>query len=153
MASTSTKLMYLSKDYWSPRYDETFYSIQFESNQRLDTSPVDVPPEMGGKTNHPAFYYQIHVFRGQTKHTILRRYSHFQWLYQQIQDSLQTLQEQDDLMNAELPPGTCPLHFQSDDFAKNRQKGLETFLKDLLDKSHFSSHPAVLVFLQLQQLK
>mmetsp|Transcript_6371 Transcript_6371/g.8288 ORF Transcript_6371/g.8288 Transcript_6371/m.8288 type:complete len:156 (+) Transcript_6371:126-593(+) len=147
--SHNQRLMYLNKDYWSPRYDSTFYSIKFQERQRLEEPPHGLPRRINGKTNHPAFYYEINVYRGQITRKILRRFSHFRWLYDQIKTTVSTAEEEEDLKNIQVPPGTCPLHFQSDDFAKAREKALEEFLKSLLDKSSFSSHAAVITFLEL----
>jgi PX domain len=140
----ANRILYLSKDCWSPRYDSTFYSMQMPAFEQRASEPP-LPLALGGKTHHPAYYYSICVYREQSQTTIWRRYSHFRWLYDQVRD---VPMEGEPLS---MPPGTCPLHWQTESFAKNRKDELSEFLDSLLQRPGLASHPAVLLFLELQE--
>ena len=102
--------MFLSYEHWSPRYDDTFFTIKMDSTELFHSKP---PPkttstssrnslpeaesaeqnvvsneeeQCGGNTNFPAYYYKIEVYCSrQPSYVIYRRYSQFHWLYKQLQ--------------------------------------------------------------------
>ena len=111
-ASTKQQRMFLSYEHWSPRYDDTFFTIKMESAELFDSKPppkrlstslsrnslseeeasesvvgVSNDEDIGqGNTNFPAYYYKIEIFCSrQPSYVIYRRYSQFHWLYKQLQ--------------------------------------------------------------------
>jgi len=146
-ASTSPKLLYLPKDTWSPRYDSTFYTVKLEGKQKLSELP-EVPSAIGGKSNLPAYYYEVAVYREHDKKTVLRRYSQFNWLYEQLIASPPQDEQPPDAGPIRLP-GACPLQWQDDKFAQTRLGRLMDFIGDTLARPGYASHPAVLSFLEL----
>lgn len=107
--------MFLPKNQWSSRFEETFYTVKVEGFQ-LVTTPVSgtrttttttttlqaetvhaTPdaaaqlPVVPERMSFPAYYYHVVVNRGHGQTTILRRYSQFLWLYHQIQKHSQQL--------------------------------------------------------------
>ena len=113
-ATTSSTMMYLDYDDWSPRYDAAcFYTMQL-SGYVWTTSPEQLHdvtrphnrdddeqerfPSVG-RDSHPSFkmsvgmprngrlptyYYKIIVYRGHHQHVLYRSYIQFEWLYQQL---------------------------------------------------------------------
>lgn len=151
MSGTKPKYLFLPKDQWSARFDSTFYTVKIEGKQRL-TAPPDksVPASIGGKTNFPAWYYRVVVYREHGKEEHLRRYSHFQWLYEQLIANPSS-DEQLSGLNEITFPGSCPMTIQNDAFAQGRMEVLADFLNDVLSRPGYASHPAVLTFLDIDQ--
>jgi len=157
VATSSTApahLMFLPKDQWSPRYEETFYSVKLEGYQLLlQEAPSHDNPPPPGKLSFPAYYYQVVVYRGHDKKTLLRRYSQFKWLHQQLLAHPPILNNENSTTNSEplpsLPPGTCPWQRQDDGFAACRMDELADFLTQLLGQPAIANHQAVISFLEL----
>jgi PX domain len=143
------KVLYLPKEDWSPRYDSTFFTVKLEGKKILLEPPTDVPSSIGGKSNHPAYYYETVVYREHNKQTLLRRYSQFKWLYDQLRASPPTDDQNPNAQPIHMPPGTCPFQWQSDAFAQNRLEQLGEFINDVLARPGYASHPAVATFLEL----
>jgi len=164
--------MYLPKDLWSPRYDGNFFTVKVEGKQKI-TSESELPSAnetssnnailIGGKTNLPAYYYQVIVYREHEKRTLLRRYSQFKWLYEQLvadppplpasmsdEDQVAAVAAMAAKGRISMPPGTCSLFQRQDDaFAQNRVEQLDSFLQDVLGRPGYASHPACRAFLEL----
>ena len=170
-ASNLHHLMFLPKDQWSSRYEETFYSVKIEGFEQLMTAP---PPFTGsggqillppGKSSFPAYYYRIVVYRGHQKTTVLRRYSQFKWLYGQLRMAhftpaspqpsapIPTASSRSTTTQPfpSLPPGTCPWDRQDASFAACRQDELAELLTAMLElrPGTYACHPAVVAFLEL----
>jgi len=146
--------MYLPKDQWSPRYDSTFFSVKIEAAQKCDSPPA-IKEEIGGKTHCPAVYYEVAVSCEHRKIQLLRRYSNFYWLYQQVKDFHPPPVEGDPLVYEPLvmPPGTCFLQPQDDEFIKNRKEQLSEFVDDLLSRPGYAEHTAVRLFFELDSIQ
>jgi len=150
-------LMYLPKDQWSPRYEETFYSVKLEGYQLLLEAQSHDTPLPPGKLSFPAYYYQVVVYRGHDKKTVLRRYSQFKWLQHQLlaHPPPPPLNNENSTSNTtseplpSLPPGTCPWQRQDDGFAACRMDELADFLAQLLGQPGIANHQAVISFLEL----
>lgn len=185
MASdTPPNLLYLPKSAWSPRYDATFFSVVLEGKELVKTMAdlsekeetevvVGVAPPRGrrrkipGKTNLPAYYYRVTVYRERDKKVCWRRYSHFKWLHEQWlmhpppSSVLVSSSDSGNLSNAaaaaeaplpplQFPPGTClGLFPQTDGFAQLRQQHLGEYLDDALCRPGYACHPATRTFLEL----
>lgn len=152
------ELVYMPNDTWSPRYDSTFYTVKLNGFELVhDTLPSDgidrirVP----GKTNLPAYYYRVDVYRSHERMTLLRRYSQFQWLYHELMANCDTSSSSS---SATLE---APLHFpsavvcrfqwwQDDAFAMTRMQDLAVFLSSALVRPNCSRLLAVRIFLALQ---
>jgi hypothetical protein len=147
---TPSKIVYLPKDCWSPRYDSTFYTVKMEGHQQHVATAPSVPLTIRGKSNLPAYYYILGVYREHEKKTIARRYSHFRWLYEQIRLFPPMDAQDPQAAPIHMPPGSCPFQWQNEAFAKNRQEELAEFLDDVLQRPGYASHPAVLAFLELE---
>jgi hypothetical protein len=147
-------VMYLPPDQWSPRFDSTFFSVKIEAAQKLDGPPV-IPEGIGGKTHCPAVYYDVAVFCEHRKAVLLRRYSNFFWLYEQVKNFQPAQVEGDPTVYEPLvmPPGTCFLQQQDDEFIKNRKEQLGEFVDVLLSRPGYAEHPAVRLFFELDSLK
>ena len=144
------KFLYLPKNQWSPRFEDSFYTVRVEGFERWDSSPPGVMAV--GHAHHPAFYYKVVLHRGQEKHELWRRFSQFQWLHHQV-----TALPPPPVDGApppvdpiRLPPGTC-WPFQSDELATKRVDLLSSFLDDMLSRPGYASHGAVLTFLGIKQ--
>ena len=144
--------MYLEKHQWSKRFDSTFFSFSMDGKRQLLEAP-SIPATIKGKTNHPAMYFELTVYCGHRTTSIVRRYSHFQWLFHQVYDSNS---KQLDRMTGgpplRLPPGTCPFQRMDETFLEKRKEELQHFLNELLNRPGYSQHPAVVTFLLLDQL-
>jgi hypothetical protein len=83
---------------------------------------------------------------GHQARTVLRRYSQFEWLYQNLPPSITHFDEP-----LHLPPKTpCLCQQQSDSFAQNRMEQLQDFLRDVLIRRGAAQHDAVATFLELE---
>lgn len=143
--------MYLPSDYWSPRYDSTFFTVQLTGKQRLHELP-SVPATLQGKERLPAWYYQVQVRREHQSRTLLRRYSHFATWLEQLSAQPPPMTEETATANVgplRLPPGTCPWQWQDEAFAQNRMEQLQAFVEDVLGRPGYASHPATLAFFEL----
>jgi hypothetical protein len=152
-------IMYLAHEDWSPRFESTFYTVKmngYELYNNKSSLPHSSSPSslafssssaaIGGKTNFPAYYYKISVFCGHQSRTVLRRFSQFEWLYQNLPPSITHYDEP--LM---LPPKTsCICQPQTDSFAQNRMEQLQDFLRDVLIRRGAAEHDAVAIFLELE---
>lgn len=165
----SQDLMYLPKDFWSPRYDSTFYSVKVEGFELHLTSPtVSTDTAIAlipGKSIFPAYYYKVVVYRKHKRKTVLRRYSQFRWLCRQLlahpasppdKPSYNNINNDAPLAMARpirLPTsssGCCDFSWRQDDvFATNRMENLNDFLNGVLIRPGYAMHPAVVAFLEL----
>lgn len=153
------KLLYLPKDEWSPRYDATFYFVKIEDKKLVTTETARehlgsflieaVPPSVGGNTVLPAYYYEVVVYREHSKKSLLRRYSQFKWLYDQLKAHPPSDEQLPSARPIQMPPGTCLFQRQDDAFAQNRLEQLNEFIDDVLGRPGYASHEATLAFLQL----
>jgi PX domain len=168
-ASNLHHLMFLPKDQWSPRFETTFYSVKIEGYEQLMTAPPPATrrggqiPLPSGKSSFPAYYYKVVVYRGHHKTTVLRRYSQFKWLYDQLHKAFYSRASSSQQSTAtrtasgtmqpfpSLPPGTCPWDRQDDSFAACRQDELAELLTAMLvlRPGTNACHPAVVAFLEL----
>jgi PX domain len=152
------ELVYLPNDTWSPRYDSTFYTVKLNGFELVhDTLPSDGVDRIRvpGKTNLPAYYYRVDVYRRHERTTLLRRYSQFQWLYHEL------MAHSDDTSSSAVVDPTATLHFpsavvcrfqwwQDDAFAMTRMQDLAVFLSSALVRPNCSRLSAVRIFLSLQ---
>ena len=144
-------VMYLEYDDWSPRYQETFYTVRIESFELLTSLPEaasHLPPnQLGSNNSLPAYYYEIKVFCGRHPPRIVyRRYSQFKWLYENITK----------LSSAVIgfPSGSscffCSPNTES--VAKERIDTLKDFLEEALVRREIASSEVVAQFLELDAL-
>jgi hypothetical protein len=137
---------FLASDQWSPRFENTFFTVKFKSFEL-----VTLPPESGepssafkGKGMFPAYYYKIDVCCGHAKHSVLRRYSQFAWLVSRVPP--------DTRPNApEMPPKTWICQPQDAAFAQNRLEQLREFLEDFLQRPGIATDSNVVAFLELER--
>lgn len=151
-------LMYLAFDQWSPRFDSTFFSFKMTAKTLHSTPPSQESvgtKRIEGKTNHPAWYYTIQVHSEHRSHTIVRRYSQFHWLYDELRSHppANRMDYGSDQPPICIPPKTCPFQIQTDEFAQTRLEELSEFLKDALLRPGYASHPAVARFLELDRFE
>jgi hypothetical protein len=148
-------LLYLPKSDWSPRYDSTFYSFMMEGKSLINLQQPPTPSSIGGRKELPAYYYTVTVFREHSKTPLLRRYSQFSWLSQQLMSNPPVTDPHRQVgtttSRIRLPPGTCLwVQGQDDEFAQNRMEQLGEFLDEVLRRPGYANHPAVLAFLELR---
>jgi hypothetical protein len=139
--------MYLEHDDWSPRYQDTFYTVRLEHFERLTSPPpvadAHIPPNhIGGKTSLPAYYYKLEVFCGRhPPKTVFRRYSQFKWLYENLPN---------ETLSFPLAGIGCTFCSpQTHNFANNRKGDLKDFLEEALTRREIASHEIVARFLEL----
>ncbi len=99
----------------------------------------------------PAVYYKIEVLRGNSSHTILRRYSQFVYLHHKIYDSIMIQNSKD--IN-ELPPKTGLFYNTTnsdEEFVYERMEGLYKFLVGLLMQPECVSNKWITAFLELDR--
>lgn len=144
-------VMYLEYDDWSPRYQETFYTVRIEGFQLLASPPeasFQLPHnQLGSKNTFPAYYYEIKVFCGRHPPRIVyRRYSQFKWLYKNIS----ALSKSD----ISLPSGrSCFLCAPStESVAKERTCAFKDFLEEALVRRDIASSEVAAQFLELDAL-
>mmetsp|Transcript_4764 Transcript_4764/g.10055 ORF Transcript_4764/g.10055 Transcript_4764/m.10055 type:complete len:256 (+) Transcript_4764:45-812(+) len=86
---------FLAPDQWSPRFGESFFTVQMKEFRKIDRDDIkeyicyssDI--NNCGNKNYPAIYYSISVMCGnRSAKTLWRRYSHFSWLYNRMNNSL-----------------------------------------------------------------
>ena len=148
-------LMYLPKTEWSPRYDSTFYSVKIENKTLISDLHPPCSNSLGGRTNLPAYYYTVTVYREHDKTSLLRRYSQFYNLYQELRRHPPNIAADQRTTFVEtpihMPPGTCPwLHRDSEEFLNARMEQLDEFLEDVLSRPGYANHPSVIAFLELR---
>ena len=134
-------VMYLAYEHWSPRYETTFYTVKIDGCESLQSAPSS-SASCGRNSNHPAYYYKLDIFCGHKTRSVFRRYSEFRWLYNRLPKS----------NHVALPPGTCFWYPQDETFAQNRLDQLREFMLDILHQPNFASHPAIIDFLELNEL-
>ena len=170
-------VMYLEYGDWSPRYQDTFYTVRLRHFELCNSPPTAaddtattarVPKTtLGGKTNFPAYYYKVEVFCGRRDpRAVFRRYSQFKWLYEKLTRNTiaggknsggsGTNHDFDDSSgnhrhrDLSFPPGSgCLCGPQNDNFARVRTEQLEEFLLDALTRRGVSNDEAVAQFLEL----
>lgn len=171
-------LLYLPRAMWSPRYDQSFYTLQIQGckycqrKEDLPTSTTMMTNKtttesaivVGGKTHFPAWYYHIVVYRAREKYSVWRRYSQFRWLYQELKNhppsyhppphpppDQSSAGEYKEEIDGDLlfPSSGCPWMPQTDHFAETRRDQLERFLDHVLSRRGYGHHPAVQQFLEL----
>ena len=170
--------MFLPESKWSPRYESQFYTIRMNSYVTLDKQPPEDEDEDTGQNNYtfgndnddictffrlcnilntpnktfPAVYYKIEVLRGNSSHTILRRYSQFVYLRHKICDSIM-IQNSNDII--QLPPKTGLFHNTTknanEEFFNERMEGLYKFLVGLLMQPECVSNKWITAFLELDR--
>mmetsp|Transcript_7592 Transcript_7592/g.9088 ORF Transcript_7592/g.9088 Transcript_7592/m.9088 type:complete len:156 (-) Transcript_7592:285-752(-) len=151
-------MMYLAPKHWSPRYDEAFFTVKITSLQKMTSSPSAEDHGIGGRTHHPAVYYEVKVLRANETFTMYRRYSNFRWLYDQITkfppatENKQSGKHAIDDTPIQLPPGTCLLQPQDEEFIQQRMEDLAEFVNDMLERPGYACHPSVSKFFQLHDL-
>lgn len=137
---------FLASDQWSPRFENTFFTVKLGSFELLSSPPESDEPSgvFKGKGAFPAYYYKIDVCCGHAKHTVLRRYSQFVWLVSTV--------PRDTRPDApEMPPKTWICQPQDDIFAQNRLEQLRDFLGEFLQRPRIATDPTVTAFLELER--
>jgi PX domain len=138
--------MFLAADQWSPRFQGTFFTVKMETFDFCRDHPPESSTESSdipaGKGTFPAYYYKIDVCSGHAKHSVLRRYSQFDWLVSKV--SLRT-------NVAEMPPKSWICQSQDKAFAKNRLEQLREFLEGFLSQPGIAKDPRVVAFLELER--
>lgn len=167
-------LMYLPKDFWSPRYDSTFFTVKIEGFELLTSAPPaaatsDATIIIPSKGTFPAYYYKVVVYREHKRKTLLRRYSQFQWLFRQLiahppispsPPISVSSEEQQHFVNdiatgtpiRQLMPAAVVCRFQwwqDDAFAATRMEDLSDFLTAVLERPGYAGHDAMKAFLEL----
>jgi hypothetical protein len=145
--------MYLAHEDWSPRFENTFYTITIDGFEKMKEQPR--PPTSSfsvmGNTTLPAYYYRIVVRCGHDRHVVWRRYSQFQWLYRELFTTTDLDEEQPPLYLPRSEPCLgCPWRPQDDAFAQTRMDDLHDFLRDALVRRGVARHDAVAKFLELE---
>lgn len=150
-------VMYLEQEDWSPRYQDTFYTVRLDHFELFTAPPKKIASNnpdslpsnlLGGKTTFPAYYYKVEIFCGRhDPKVVFRRYSQFKWLYQDLPRSITTGSPNDEPIV--FPPGSGCLCSQNDGFAKNRMEQLREFLNEALVRRGVASNEAVAQFLEL----
>lgn len=140
MAQEEEERMYLSADVWSARYERKFFTVKMEGFELFsDTLPTSsCSNSMKANSALPAYYYRVAVFCGHDRKVVLRRYSQFKWLWNELAAA-----------SVSFPPGTCPWQRQDDGFAERRMQELYTFLDEILQHLQYAQHGAVAIFLEL----
>jgi hypothetical protein len=174
-----TNMMFLPESKWSPRYESQFYTIRMNSYVTLDKPPQEEEEDAVGQNNtfgndnddictlfklcnilndtpnktFPAVYYKIEVLRGNSSHTILRRYSQFVYLHHKIFD---TIIIQNTKHISKLPPKTGLFYnttnnTNNEEFLYERMEGLYKFLVGLLMQPECVSNKWIMAFLELDR--
>lgn len=149
MSSSSSPLMFLAHDQWSPRFEKHFFTVRIIDTELFTSAPEgNALSSVPGKNNHPAYYYKIEVSMGKDRHIVYRRYSQFHWLFQQLAEHIRAHEDTPIIM----PPKSHSCFFffvQDEKFAKDRMDLLNDFLEDALQLPRAASDPAVAAFLEL----
>ena len=138
--------MFLASDQWSPRFENTFFTVKMEGFELIRSIPTsdESSTVSAGKRTVPAYYYKVDVCCGHTKYTVLRRYSQFVWLASMVPP--------DDSPEApEMPPKSWICQRQDDVFAQNRLEQLRDFLEHLLQRPGRATDASVVAFLELEK--
>ncbi len=148
LASDASKLpeMFLAADQWSSRFQSTFFTVKMDSFElRREPPPGSLTEPSGmpqGNGTFPAYYYKIDVCSGHAKHSVLRRYSQFNWLGSRVPMRASV---------PEMPPKTWICQPQTNEFAKIRMEQLLEFLVGFLCQPGIAKDPSVVAFLELQR--
>jgi PX domain len=138
--------MFLAADQWSPRFQGTFFTVKLDTFELLSDVSHESSAETSGiprgRGSFPAYYYKIDVFSGHARHSVLRRYSQFDWLVSTAPARANC---------PELPPRTWVCQPQSAAFAKNRMEQLREFLEAYLSQPGIAKEPSVVAFLELHR--
>mmetsp|Transcript_27230 Transcript_27230/g.63779 ORF Transcript_27230/g.63779 Transcript_27230/m.63779 type:complete len:166 (+) Transcript_27230:158-655(+) len=150
-------VMYLEPEDWSPRYQDTFYTVRLDRFKRFASPPNSIAADsdsslpsntLGAKTGFPAYYYKVEILCGRhDPKVVYRRYSQFKWLYQNLPRAVRVGASDDQPI--EFPPGSGCLCSQNEDFAKNRLLQLREFLNEVLVRRGVASNEVVAQFLEL----
>jgi hypothetical protein len=165
-------MFYLSKEDWSPRFGNTFFTVTLET-RTIHTSPASLaasisasastssPNTTGTKNNNywegnnafPAVYFNLKIQCCRDEYILPRRYSQFRRLYDELcanppQPSTSSEHEQDKL---QIPPKTCFFQSIDDEFLDVRQDELYCFIANILKRPGYANHPAVRAFLGLDR--
>lgn len=160
-------LCFLSHEHWSPRYDVTFYTIQFLNSTEILHKNGDLleafdgithqsHPPVPGNTDFPAVYYTIEVLYGHSRHIIKRRYSQFRWLYDQLSGIQNPLPNHEHL---KFPPKSIFSWFSTtcippnEEFTERRLVKLNEFVNTALKYPCYSQHESIVVFLETWRVK
>ena len=145
-------MFYLPKEKWSPRFDSTFFTIDFGPQIKCDIPPKKIDfSSLGGNSDHPALYYEVNILSGRQSRTLLRRYSQFYHVYKELQTNPTPENAKDPIKQTlSIPPRTCLFQRVDEDFLIERKNGLESFLKDLLGRPGYIDHPSVQAFLEIE---
>jgi hypothetical protein len=138
---------FLASDQWSPRFENTFFTVKLESFELIQSPPEesdDTPKLVKGKGVFPAYYYKITVCCGHAKHIVLRRYSQFAWLLSQVPPDTRP-------DAPEIPPKTWICQPQDAGFAQNRLEQLREFLEEFLQRPGIATDSNVVAFLELER--
>jgi len=158
----TTPSFYLQPEHWSPRYDESFFTVKVDTHARL-TVPADPLPmhpdlrKMATSRFHPACYYQVKVMYGRQVKVMWRRFAQFRWLYEQVLIRYPLASAMTVLADWEREQPVIPFPGKtwiwewphSEEFEEARNVGLDSFLRDLLSRPGYATHPAVVDFLEL----
>ena len=144
-STISIPKMFLASDQWSPRFEETFFTVKMNGYELLRSPPESAESSRvaKGKGTFPAYYYKIDVCCGHVKHTVSRRYSQFDWLVSHVSS------HQWPNLPA-LPPKTWICQLQDATFAMHRLEQLREFLEDFLSQPGIATDPSIVAFLELE---
>ncbi|CAJ1960156.1 unnamed protein product [Cylindrotheca closterium] len=151
MRSSTSPLMFLAHDQWSPRFENHFFTVRIIAAESHSVAPESASFSVPGKKNHPAYYYTIEVSMGHDRKIVYRRFSQFCWLHKQLAPHFAATNSGNPAHDLPLvmPPKTCFLLPQDEKFAKNRSDQLEEFLEDALQRPGVASNAAVALFFEL----
>lgn len=164
-------MFYLNPEDWSPRFDSTFYTVKVTTFEICHEMPSSTWRSISGRSSHPAVYYGLEIRCGHRTRTIWRRFSQFRSLCHHAATSPPPPSTDPHEIEAErkrgslwsvFPPrqvasGPCFVipcitskdAWKDEDFIEERQEELGRFLRDLLTRRGYCSHPIVVEFLEL----
>jgi len=149
-------MFYLAKEDWSPRFDNTFFTISIDTRTTCTS-----PPESSffkGNNFFPAVYFNIKVQCGRQEYICSRRYSQFRSLYDELcslkaqNEKEKQQQGKEQIQSLHFPPKTCFFQSIDEQFLDIRQEELYQFLSELLKRPGYVDHSVVHVFLDLDQV-
>ena len=169
-------MFYLSKEDWSPRFENTFFTVSLDTRTTYSNSPSSTTSSqspsshptqnysflLGGNNSFPAVYFNLKVQCGHQEHICPRRYSQFRKLYDDLRHTKPVQESQgrqnrrgnvdkntDRFRDLHIPPKSCPFQPIDEEFLNVRQKELYEFMDDLLKRPGYVNHPSVRSFLDL----
>lgn len=156
------KMHYLPPEHWSPRFESIFFTAEIISWTFVEALPfegLDINQMNQSsclcKEKIPAVYYTIEIRFGQRQIRVMRRFSQFYSLYQQLTSSLSKENKARHLVNGETqinaPTKLCPFGVLTDEMIDSRLDSLNDFLRDILSRPNMSLNPAVIAFLNLDE--